>query len=302
MGSVKKTSKATETSPFVFILPTLVLIGIFTLYPFFYAIYISLVKYVIYEPQSVGVFAGLENYVKVLNSTFFFESFINTLIYTAASVVTIVGCGLGIALILNQQLKGSNLVRMIMLIPWAIPPAAAGLLWRFMFQSFGWVNKVMVDLGIWQEPIYFLSAPRWMQILFAVIAQMWWQLPFAVILIYAVLQLVPREIIDSAEIDGAIGASKLKHITLPYLKSAIALVAAFEAIIALTMYDIVYTFAGGTYGLISYYAFASMFQWGDFGQGSALAVILAIMTLFVILVILRIVPAEKLYRYSFTGE
>jgi ABC-type sugar transport system permease subunit len=79
-------------------------------------------------------------------------------------------------------------------------------------------------------------------------------------------------------------------------------VAAFQAILALTTYDMVYTFAGGTYGLISYYAFAEMFQWGNFGHGAALAVILAVMTLIVILLILRIVPPEKLYRYSFTGE
>jgi multiple sugar transport system permease protein len=291
-----------EPSPYNFILPTLILVGFFTLYPFFYAIYTSLSKYVVYEPHTIGLFIGLKNYEEVVNSTYFTEALINTLLFTVVSVLVIVGTALALALVLNQNLKGMSIVRVVMLIPWAIPPAAAGLIWRFMFQSFGWVNKVLVDLGLWKEPFYFLSAPRSVQILFAVIAQMWQQLPFCILLMLAVLQLVPKDIIDSSELDGATGFARLRHVTLPYLKSAIAVVAAFQAILALTTYDMVYTFAGGTYGLISYYAFAEMFQWGNFGHGAALAVILAIMTLLVILIILRVVPPEKLYRYSFAGE
>jgi multiple sugar transport system permease protein len=300
-GVVKRT-KVKEPSPYLFILPTIIIVGFFTLYPFFYAISMSLVKYVIYEPQSIGTFVALRNYDEIINSTYFAEAIINTLIFTAVSVLVITGAALVLALILNQGLKGSNIVRVIMLIPWAIPPAAAGLIWRFMFQSFGWINKVSVDLGIWSEPYYFLSAPRSVQIIFAVVAQMWQQLPFCILLILAVLQLVPKDVIDSSELDGATGLLRLRYVTLPYIKSAIAVVAAFQAILALTTYDMVYTFAGGTYGLISYYAFAEMFQWGNFGHGAALAVILAVMTLIVILLILRIVPPEKLYRYSFTGE
>ena len=291
-----------EPSPYIFILPTLILVGFFTLYPIFHEISMSLTKYVIYEPQTIGTFILLKNYEEIINSTYFIEAIINTLIFTAVSVLVIVGTALALALILNQGLKGSNMVRVIMLIPWAIPPAAAGLIWRFMFQSFGWINKVLVDLGIWAEPFYFLSAPRSVQIIFAVVAQMWQQLPFCILLILAVLQLVPKDVLDLSELDGATGILRLRYVTLPYLKSAIAVVAAFQAILALTTYDMVYTFAGGTYGLISYYTFAEMFQWGNFGHGAALAVILAIMTLFVILLILRIVPPEKLYRYSFTGD
>lgn len=298
----KLKARTKERSPYVFILPTLILVGFFTLYPFFYAIYTSLTKYIVYEPQTIGIFTGLKNYEEVVNSTYFSEAIINTLIFTSFSVMVIVGTALALALILNQNLKGMNIVRVIMLIPWAIPPAAAGLIWRFMFQSFGWVNKVLVDLGLWTEPFYFLSAPRSVQILFAVVAQMWQQLPFCILLILAVLQLVPKDIIDSSELDGATGLLRLRYVTLPYLKSAIAVVAAFQAILALTTYDMVYTFAGGTYGLISYYAFAEMFQWGNFGHGASLAVMLAIMTLLVILLILRVVPPEKLYRYSFAGE
>jgi len=298
----KRRRNSREPSPYLFILPALLIVGFFTLYPFFYAISMSLVKYIIYEPQSIGTFVGLRNYEGIIGSTYFIEAFINTLIFTAISVTIIVGVALALALILNQRLRGTNIVKAVMLIPWAIPPAAAGLIWRFMFQSFGWINKIFVDLGIWGEPYYFLSAPRSIQVIFAVVAQMWQQLPFCILLILAVLQLIPNDIIDSSELDGATGLLRLRHVTLPYIKSALAVVAAFQAILALTTYDMVYTFAGGTYGLISYYAFAEMFQWGNFGHGAALSVILAITTLLVILIILKIIPPEKLYKYSFTSE
>jgi multiple sugar transport system permease protein len=285
------------------ILPVLILVGFFTIYPFAYAIWLSFVKYVIYEPQDIGKWAGLENYFSVIGSSYFSEALINTFIFTAISTAVIVSCALGVSLVLSQNFKGSTFVRVAMLVPWAIPPAAAGLIWRFMFQSFGWINKVMVDLGLWAEPIYFLGAPRPYQIMLATVAQLWQQLPFSALLLFAVLQLIPEDIKDSAKIDGATGLRGFRYITLSYMKTGLALVAAFQALLALTTYEMVYTFAGGTFGLISYYAFANMFQWGNFGNGGALSVILALMTLAVILLIVfKIFPPEKMYRYTFTGE
>jgi ABC-type sugar transport system permease subunit len=89
---------------------------------------------------------------------------------------------------------------------------------------------------------------------------------------------------------------------LPFLKPAILVVAAFEAFLALTNYDLVFSFAGGEFGLISYYSFAELFTYNNFGYGAALSVILALMSIAVIIVILRIVPPKKLYKYSFTGD
>lgn len=284
------------------ILPTLLLVGFFTIYPFAQAIYLSLVNYVTYKPQEIGTFAGLNNYVGVSGSSFFLEAVINTFLFTGVSTIIIVSIGLGVAIVLNQKFRGVFFVTSVMLISWAIPPAAAGLTWRFMLQSSGWINKILVSTGIWNEPYYFLAAPKVIQILYAVIVQTWQQLPFAVLLLLATMQLVPKTIFDSAEIDGAGSLSKFKDIILPYLKPAILVVAAFEAFLALTSYDLVYSFAGGGFGLISYYTFAEMFTYSNFGYGAALAVLLALMSIVVILIILKILPPSKLYRYSFTGE
>jgi len=284
------------------ILPALVVVGLFTIYPFAYAIYLSLVKYVAYKPQEIGTFYGFGNYAEVANQEFFWESVLNTFVFTAISVGVIVLTALGVALVLNQRFRGANTVTSIMLVSWAVPPASAGLIWRHMLQSTGWINRILVDSGIWSEPVYFLSAPKSVQIMLAVIAQTWQQLPFATLLLLATMQLIPRDLLDSAEIDGAGNMSKFRHITLPFMKPALLVVAAFEAFLALTMYDLVFTFAGGAFGLISYYSYAMLFNYNDFGQGAALSVMLALMSVVVILIILKVVPPEKLYRYSFAGD
>ena len=298
----QKTRRRTDLKPYALILPVLILCGFFTIYPFAQALYYSFINYVIYKPQEQGQFLGFKNYQIVVTSSFFREAMMNTVMFTAFSVSSIVLIAIGVSLVLNQKFRGAGFVRAVMLIPWAIPPAAAGLIWRYMFQSTGWINKVMVDSGLWKEAVYFLAAPRFIQVAYAVVAQLWQQLPFSVLLLLAVMQLIPKDIHDSAEVDGASGFKKFRYITLPFIKSAVGLVAAFQAFLALTTYDLVFAFAGGAFGLISYYTFAATFTWGNFGQGAALGVILALLSLGVIFVILRIVPPEKLYRYSFTGE
>lgn len=284
------------------ILPAVFLVGLFTIYPFAYAIYLSFVKYVTYKPEEIGTFVGLGNFVGSVRESFFAESVVNTLGFTAISVLVITLAGLGVATILSQKFRGANLVTSIMLVSWAIPPATAGLMWRHILQSTGWINKILVDLGVWKEPVYFLAMPKTIQLLFAVVAQLWQQLPFATILLLATMQLVPKSVLDSADIDGAGSLSKFKDIIFPFIRPAVLVVGAFEAFLALTNYELVFTFAGGQFGLISYYAFAELFNFNNFGYGAAMAVILAAMSLLVILIILKIVPPEKLYRYSFTGE
>ncbi len=299
-GPAKKRRR--DLTGYYMILPALLLVGVFTIYPFAQAFYLSFVNYVTYKPENIGTFAGLSNYFGVSGESFFLESVINTFAFTAVATSLTVLLALGLATLLNQKFRGSNIVTSLMLISWAAPPASAGLIWRYMFQSTGWINKVLVDSGIWKEPVYFLASPKAIQILLAVVAQLWQQLPFASLLILASMQLIPRSLLDSAELDGAGSLSRFRDMILPFLKPAILVVAAFEAFLALTSYDLVFSFAGGEFGLISYYSFAELFSYNNFGYGAALSVILALMSIVVIVVILRIVPPKKLYRYSFTGD
>ena len=291
--------KPHERTGILMILPVLALVGFFTIYPFSYAIYLSFVKYVIFEPQNIGKWVGIKNYAGVISSYYFPEAVSNTLVFTVLSVVTTVILAIGVSLALNEQFKGVGIVRFLILIPWAIPSASAGLMWRWIFHSYGWINKILVPLGIITEPVYFLGRGRLVEVLLIMIAQVWQQLPFCVVILMATLQLVPKELLDSAHVDGANAWQRFRHVTFPFIRIAVVILAAFQAMLAITVYDVVYVFSGGLWGMISYYAFSESFLLGDFGRGAALAITIGITILIVILVILRVLPGQKIYRYSF---
>src|SRR2546426_1381327 len=242
------------------ILPATFLVGLFTIYPFAQAIYLSFVKYITYKPDEIGVFVGLGNFIGATQESFFAESVLNTLWFTGISVLVITLAGLGVAMVLSQKFKGASLVTSIMLVSWAIPPATAGLMWRHMLQSTGWINKILVDLGVWQSPVYFLSMPKVVQILFAVVAQLWQQLPFATLLLLATMQLVPKSVLDSAAMDGAGGFSKFKDVILPFIRPAGIGGGAFLGLLSPTKYDLVFTLSGGQVWLVFFFSFSLLFN------------------------------------------
>ncbi len=287
---------------FLLTLPVLFLVAAFTIYPFAYAFYSSFVKNLIYRPSEIGLWNDLGNYASVVGSSYFLPAIQNTLIFTVAATTAIVVIALAVTELLNNKFKGAGLMRFLIFIPWAIPAAAAGVIWRQMFQPSGWLNKVLALFGVIDGPVYFLAQDQSVLVLLAVLAQLWQQLPFCVLLLTAVYQLIPNEVLDSALVDGARGFRLFRKITFPYLKTALVILVAFEALLALNTYDLVYTFTGGVWGLISYYSFAEGFNFGNLGNGAALSVIVALITLGLVAVILFFLPPEKMYRYSFLRE
>jgi multiple sugar transport system permease protein len=277
-------------------------VAVFTIYPFAYAIYTSFVKDRIYSPQTVGQWNGLGNYAAVVGSAYFITAVANTLVFAIAATSITMLTALGVTELLNNRFRGAGLARFLIFIPWAIPSVAAGLIWRQMFQDSGWINKILGLLGIIHQPMYFLAQGQSVLVLLTVIAQLWQQLPFCVVLLSAVYQLIPREVLDAASVDGASSFRLYRKVTFPYLKTAVAILLVFELIISFNTYDLVYTFAGGAWGLISFYAFAEGFNFGNLGNGAALSVIIGLVALAFVGVILYFLPPEKMYRYSFLSE
>jgi multiple sugar transport system permease protein len=298
----KTTARQRQRVGLLLILPAVALVAVFTIYPFGYAVYTSLVKDTIYYPQTVGQWNGLGNYDAVVTSDYFASAITNTMIFAIASTTLTMLTALGVTELLNNKFRGAGLARFLIFIPWAIPSVTAGLIWRQMFQDSGWISKILGLLGIIHQPVYFLAQGQSVLVLLTVIAQLWQQLPFCVLLLTAVYQLIPREVIDSASVDGA-GSFKLyRAVTFPYLKTAVAILVVYELIISFNTYDLVYTFAGGAWGLISFYAFAESFNFGNLGNGAALSIIMGLVALAFVGMILYFLPPEKMYRYSFLSE
>jgi ABC-type sugar transport system permease subunit len=187
--------------PFGFVLPALLVIGLFTIYPVLYAIRISVYQYILTKPNS-HPFIGLKNFEDVVTSYYFKNSLINTSIYTIASVAGVILFGLLVALLLNTKIRSVSALKIIILLPWAIPAVVAGLMWKWILNSdFGILNAVLYSLGAIDSYIPFLADPALAK-LSLVLAHIWKEGPLAAIFLLAGLQLIPNEYYEAAKIDG----------------------------------------------------------------------------------------------------
>lgn len=252
-----------------YILPAIIILLIVTIYPLIYVFYLSLHRNMpIFE---ISKFVGLKNYLFLLKDERFWNALRNTLYFTGLSVAAELLLGLAIAVFLDRPFKGRGMIRAIVLIPWAIPTVVSAKMWEWIYNpDFGILNYVFGTNINW------LGSPFW-AINAAIFMDVWKTTPFAVLLFMAGLQVIPRELYQAAEVDGASSRQVLIHITLPLLKPIILVVLLFRTLDAFRVFDAIYVLTGGGPGntteTLSIYAYKTLFQTLQFGYGSALSVI-----------------------------
>lgn len=279
-------------------LPSLAVMGLVLAYPIYYAGYLSVHKVGIAEiRRGVFPFYDWQNYVRLFEDELFWLALQNTAIFTFVTVAAEVVLAVAIALLINQSsLWTSRVTRWLILLPYAIPPIANGLIWNFMYNfQFGFLNRILFTAGIISEPINWAGNPS--TALYAVtVPYVWRTLPFAILLIHAALQGIPRELYEAAAVDGATAWHRFWHVTLPLLRPIIAVIlilrtsfafAVFEEILAITQGgpgDATWVAAWYSYKV----SFAPPF---NIGAGSASAYVLAM-----IVGALAIVYVKLVYR------
>jgi len=277
------------------IAPAVLLVAAFTLYPYIYALWSS-VRVV--SPLLPPAFAGLKNYKAVIDSIYFLRAVKRTLIFTFASVPVTVLLGLLTASLLNRRFFGDVALKALVLLPWAIPISISGVVWKGFFSG-GWgaLNALLYMAGIIPKYIGWLTTPS-LATLVVITVQVWTQFPFATVLILAAMQAIPEELYEAAAIDGAGLLQRFFYITLPSIRAMLAIVIIFETLMGLTTFDLTYALTGGGPGtattFVSYFTWAESFKMLNFGNGSALAVILAAVSLVMILAILQLIPKGAL--------
>ena len=280
--------------PIEWLFPVLILVIIFTVYPFAYAVWNSLFQILLILP--VKPFVGMRNYVDVVSSIYFRKALLNTLLFAAITAPIVVVIALGVARLLLTKFVGRSIVRAVVLLPWAMPGAVSGIVWVWVFHGrWGVLNALLLKLGIISSYIPWLDDPLLAK--FSVmVAHIWTQIPFASVLLMAALSIINKEIYEAAEVDGAGPARRLFSVTLPQIRGMVIIALIYELIMGLTSYDLTYSMTGGGPGgattLLSYYIWAESFKMLNFGHGAALGVIMALVTLVLILLILRTVPGE----------
>ena len=292
---IRRITGSITFSAYWMIAPAVLLVAAFTLYPYIYALWSS-VRVV--SPLLPPAFAGLKNYEAVITSIYFLRAVKRTLIFTFASVPITVILGLLTASLLNRRFFGDVALKALVLLPWAIPISISGVVWRGFFNG-GWgaLNALLYMAGIIPKYIGWLTTPS-LATLVVITVQVWTQFPFATVLILAAMQAIPEELYEAAAIDGAGVLQRFFYVTLPSIRAMLAIVVIFEILMGLTTFDLTYALTGGGPGtattLISYFTYAESFKMLNFGNGAALAVILAAVSLVMILAILQFIPKGAL--------
>ncbi|MCY9785054.1 sugar ABC transporter permease [Nocardiopsis sp. EMB25] len=243
----------------VFLTPSFAFMAVIALFPVLYAIGISLYRIRGFRREPVG----LDNYLRVLSDSGFYNAVGNTLVFTVASVALEFAIGMAFALIMHQAFVGRGLTRAVILVPWVIPTAVAAQVWRYMFdRNPGFVNAV---LG---TDINWLRDPTWTMV-GIISADVWKTAPFVALLLLAGLQTIPKDYYEAAKVDGAGAVQRFSHITLPLLRPAIVVALLFRTVDALRMFDFAYVFAGYSNSVATLSVYAQRFLVADPKPGYA---------------------------------
>ncbi|HEY8196114.1 MAG TPA: sugar ABC transporter permease [Gemmatimonadales bacterium] len=278
------------------VLPAVLTILLVALFPLVWTVWESLHLHDLRMPWLGKPFVGLDNYVEALGDPRFWASLGHTAFFAVTSVGLELIIGLWLALALNRAFRGRGLVRAAVLVPWAIPTVVSALLWRFMFEGqTGIVNSVLVGIGLLKEPVVWFIHPAaaWVPV---ILADVWKTTPFVALLLLAGLQNIDASLYEAARIDGATAWRQFRHVTLPLLKPAILVALIFRTLDAFRVFDLIYALTGGGPGTstepIALYTFNALLQNLQFGYGSALSVIVFLITFCLAILYIKLLGAE----------
>jgi ABC-type sugar transport system permease subunit len=240
-------------------------------------------------------FVGVANYIEAMRDRRFMEAAVHTLMFAGAAVTLEMAGGLALALAMDHLTRGVRVVRTAILLPWAVPTVVAALIWRFIFESPAGLASVLVERVAGVSPTW-LADPvaAWVPV---VIADVWKTTPFVALLLIAGLQTIDRSLYEAARLDGAGAWQQFRDVTLPLLKPALAVAFLFRLLDAFRVFDIVYVLTGGGPGAstepVALYTFTTLLRTLRFGYGSALSVMVFLVSFGIALLAVRVLTAER---------
>ena len=267
------------------IVPAVLVVFLVIGYPLIQVLVYSVLKYKL-DGVTPPSFVGLGNYVFILTDPDFWLAVQNTLIFSVFSVTLECVLGLTVALVANSNFKGRSILRVAILIPWAIPTVVSSKIWAWMFNDiYGVVNVLLVNFHLIPQKIAFLATPATaLPVIIAV--DVWKTTPFMALLLLAGLGLIPGDLYEAAAIDGASKIRQFFSLTLPLVMPTLLVALIFRTLDALRVFDIFYVMVGGQGNMatMAIYNQQWLVSFLDAGTGSAASVIiLVIIMAFVVL-------------------
>lgn len=282
-------------SVMLFVLPALIPLFVFWIYPIFRSVWISFTDWDFMTPTYHIVF--LKNYISLFKDTRFYNALWNTLIFTVGTLVPTIVIGLGLALLLQKPFLGSGVVKFILFSPWITPTVAISIVWTWIFQpNDGLANMVLSFFG--------LPALKWISssqsaMLSVIIVTVWKSMGYAMIFYLSALEKVPEELYEASALDGAGKWGQFWAVTLPSISPTTFFLMIITMVNSLQAYDQIQILTqGGPSGstrtlLYMYYQLG--FQEFKMGQATAVAVVMIVIT--VILSMIQFYASKKWVNY-----
>ncbi|MBR7833868.1 sugar ABC transporter permease, partial [Actinospica durhamensis] len=276
-----------------FLAPLVVYLLAFYAYPLYRNVDLSVRNYTVYTFVHGGApFTGWGNYTTVFHDPTFATAFVNTLVFTFASLAFQFVLGMALAVFFAQHFRLSAVLRALFLVPWLLPLIVSASTWSWMLDSgSGIVNYALHFLGI--GPVDWLTSPHW-SLVSVIIANVWIGIPFNLVLLYSGLQAIPAHLYEAAALDGVNGWSRFRRITFPLLRPVSAVTLMLGLVYTLKVFDIIWVMTRGgpvdsstTFATWSYrLGFGNLLP--QFGLGAAVGNLLVIMALIAGLIYIRI--------------
>jgi ABC-type sugar transport system permease subunit len=254
------------------LLPLIGLVFFVSLYPMLYSLWLS-----IHDASFTGgiaSFTGLDNYLAIPGDSFVLPAAIVSIRFVAETTALIFLIGLGLALLLNEKIPARSVLKVLVILPWALSEFAVALTGRFFLDSnFGFLNAILVRLNLVKYGVFFLNAKSgidWISIFYA-----WNFAPIGAFFILSSLQTVPEDLYKAAKVDGASTLGRFRLVTFPFIKYSVLITLVLATIQAGGAVVIFFALTGGGPGFastpITLYDFIVFFQQGNYGYGSAIS-------------------------------
>ncbi|ASJ13559.1 carbohydrate ABC transporter permease [Thermococcus thioreducens] len=272
--------------PYLLLLPAILYLLGFIGYPLIQAFYLAFTK---------DGALSLETFRRAISDYYFWDALKNTLLFGAVIVPIQLALAVLLALFMNRTFKGRDLGIYALIIPLTISDVAAGLIWFSMLSPYGFVNKILINLGITDAPIYFFGYQfRAREFFVIVLAEIWRATSIVFVIILAGLQMISKEYIEAAEVFGAGYWTRLRHIVLPMLKPSIQSALIIRTLFAMQIFGIVLILAGRDIPVLAAEGFRQMVDLKDPGVASIYALIIAAISLVLAGLYVKFLKAEYL--------
>ena len=280
-------SRKEKTFNLLFILPALVLFLVFNLYPLLRTIELSFFQWNGIDKDMV--FVGFVQYKDIIfNNPAFWKSMLNAAYVTILCLTLQNGLALLLAILVNRQIKGENIFRVIFFLPPVLSGIVVGLIWKFIYDgNFGILNTWLVALGFEQFKDFAWLSEIKSALSSVAVVHMWKGFGYGFIILLAGLQTIPNELYESAEVDGANKWQQFMNVTVPSMIPVFTMVSVLTVLGAMQIFDLIYSMTQGGPAGHTDVPITKIYQYmnnGEFGYSTAMAVVFGLLLLIVSLI------------------